>query len=227
MKMKQIAIDGPAGAGKSTIAKEVSKRLGFVYVDTGAMYRTLALACIENGTDTQDEAAAAACCSAADIDIRYENGVQQMYLSGRCVSRDIRREDVGTAASHVARYSGVRSRLVALQQELGSRYDVVMDGRDIGTTVLPDADLKIYLTASVQCRAERRFKELGDRNVPCDIEKIKKDIESRDLNDMTREISPLRQAEDAIVVDTSDMDIDQVTGRIMELFETVSREEAE
>ena len=219
--MKQIAIDGPAGAGKSTIAREVSKRLGFVYVDTGAMYRTLALACLESGTDTQDEAAVCACCAAADIDIRYEEGVQQMYLSGRCVSSDIRRENVGTAASHVAKYSGVRQRLVAMQQEIGRRYNVVMDGRDIATAVLPDADLKIYLTASVQCRAQRRFKELADKNIPRDIEEIKKDIEARDLNDMTREISPLKQAGDAVLVDTSDMTVDQVTEKIIELFKVV------
>ena len=216
--MRQIAIDGPAGAGKSTIAKEISRRLGFVYVDTGAMYRTLALACLEAGADTNDEEAACRCCAAADIDIRYEGGAQEMYLAGRCVSGDIRREDVGKAASQIAKYAGVRERLVAMQRHLGQEYDVVMDGRDIGTTVLPDADLKIYLTATVQCRAARRFRELEEKGTACDFDEIKKDIVARDLCDMTREISPLRQAEEAVVVDTSDMNIEEVADKITGLF---------
>lgn len=216
--MSQIAIDGPAGAGKSTVARETAKRLGFVYVDTGAMYRTLALACIEKGVDTGDEAAASKCCAEADVNTVYEDGVQQMYLNGRCVSEDIRQEKVSEGASQVARHAAVRKRLVAMQRELGRRYDVVMDGRDIGTTVLPDAELKIYLTASSECRAMRRYWELSGKGVFCCPDDIKRDIEARDLSDMTREISPLRQAEDAVLVDTSDMDIGQVTGRIIELY---------
>lgn len=215
----QIAIDGPAGAGKSTIAKELARILGFMYVDTGAMYRTAALSCLKNNIDFENEDDVSKNCDDADIKIIYEDGVQKMFLDGENVSEKIRREEVGNAASKVAKYSGVRKKLVKLQQELAKKYDVIMDGRDIGTMVLPDAQLKIYLTASVEKRAERRFKELLEKGLECRLEEIEKDIEQRDYNDMHRKESPLKKAEDAIEVDTSDMTIAEVTEAIKSLYE--------
>lgn len=213
--MKQIAIDGPAGAGKSTVAKAAAEKLGFVYVDTGAMYRTIALACILKGADADNEKTVSRICANADIDIRYIGGVQHMFLDCEDVSESIRKEEVGKAASAVARYGAVRERLVQLQQELGKRYDVVMDGRDIGTKVLPKADLKIFLTASVSCRALRRFKELTEKGEKCDLEVIREDISKRDYNDSHRAISPLVKAADAVEVDTSDMSIEEVSDFII------------
>lgn len=215
----QIAIDGPAGAGKSTIAKELARILGFMYVDTGAMYRTAALSCLKNNIDFENEDDVSKNCDDADIKIIYEDGVQKMFLDGVNVSEKIRREEVGNAASKVAKYPGVRKKLVKLQQELAKKYDVIMDGRDIGTMVLPDAQLKIYLTASVEKRAERRFKELLEKGLECRLEEIEKDIEQRDYNDMHRKESPLKKAEDAIEVDTSDMTIAEVTEAIKRLYE--------
>lgn len=215
----QIAIDGPAGAGKSTIAKELARILGFMYVDTGAMYRTAALSCLKNNIDFENEDDVSKNCDDADIKIIYEDGVQKMFLDGENVSEKIRREEVGNAASKAAKYSGVRKKLVKLQQELAKKYDVIMDGRDIGTMVLPDAQLKIYLTASVEKRAERRFKELLEKGLECRLEEIEKDIEQRDYNDMHRKESPLKKAEDAIEVDTSDMTIAEVTDAIKSLYE--------
>ncbi len=215
----QIAIDGPAGAGKSTIAKELARILGFMYVDTGAMYRTAALSCLKNNIDFENEDDVSKNCDDADIKIIYEDGVQKMFLDGVNVSEKIRREEVGNAASKVAKYPGVRKKLVKLQQELAKKYDVIMDGRDIGTMVLPDAQLKIYLTASVEKRAERRFKELLEKGLECRLEEIEKDIEQRDYNDMHRKESPLKKAEDAIEVDTSDMTIVEVTEAIKRLYE--------
>lgn len=215
----QIAIDGPAGAGKSTIAKELARILGFMYVDTGAMYRTAALSCLKNNIDFENEDDVSKNCDDADIKIIYEDGVQKMFLGGVNVSEKIRREEVGNAASKVAKYPGVRKKLVKLQQELAKKYDVIMDGRDIGTMVLPDAQLKIYLTASVEKRAERRFKELLEKGLECRLEEIEKDIEQRDYNDMHRKESPLKKAEDAIEVDTSDMTIAEVTEAIKRLYE--------
>ena len=215
----QIAIDGPAGAGKSTIAKELARILGFMYVDTGAMYRTAALSCLKNNIDFENEDDVSKNCDDADIKIIYEDGVQKMFLDGVNVSEKIRREEVGNAASKVAKYPGVRKKLVKLQQELAKKYDVIMDGRDIGTMVLPDAQLKIYLTASVEKRAERRFKELLEKGLECRLEEIEKDIEQRDYNDMHRKESPLKKAADAIEVDTSDMTIVEVTEAIKRLYE--------
>ena len=218
--MRQIAIDGPAGAGKSTIAKEVAKRLGFVYIDTGAMYRTLALACINKGVDIDEEETVSETAEAADIDIRYIDGVQHMFLENEDVSGMIRTEEVSKAASDSSRYIRVRERLVALQQELGERYDVVMDGRDIGTVVLPNADLKIFMTASVEVRAQRRYKEYIEKGQDADLESIRQDIISRDYNDTHRENSPLKKAEDAIEIDTSFMSIDDVADEVIKLFRT-------
>lgn len=215
--MYNIAIDGPAGAGKSTIAKIVAKELGFIYVDTGAMYRTLALACFRDGIDTSDEAAVVAKCESVEVTLGYEDGTQKVYLNGEDVSAEIRREEIGNLTSAIAVYPGVRKILVALQKDLAAKNDVVMDGRDIGTAVLPNADLKIYLTASVETRAKRRYDELVEKGQTCDLKEIEKDIEDRDYRDMNREVSPLSQADDAVLVDSSDMTIDEVVAKIISL----------
>ena len=215
--MYNIAIDGPAGAGKSTIAKIVAKELGFIYVDTGAMYRSLALACFRDGIDTSDEAAVVAKCESVEVTLGYEDGTQKVYLNGEDVSAEIRREEIGNLTSAIAVYPGVRKILVALQKDLAAKNDVVMDGRDIGTAVLPNADLKIYLTASVETRAKRRYDELVEKGQTCDLKEIEKDIEDRDYRDMNREVSPLSQADDAVLVDSSDMTIDEVVAKIISL----------
>ena len=216
--MGNIAIDGPAGAGKSTIAKMVAKDLGFVYVDTGAMYRAMALHMINNGVQSDDAAKISSTCQSADITIKYENGEQVVYLNGENVNGKIRTEEVGKMASVSSANGDVRKKLVELQQKLASEIDVVMDGRDIGTVVLPDALLKVYLTASSRVRAERRYKELVAKGTECDIDVIEKDIIDRDYRDMHRENSPLMQAEDAVLVDSSDMTIYEVAEKIISLY---------
>ena len=205
-----IAIDGPAGAGKSTIAKKLAKKLAFVYVDTGAMYRAMAYYFLQHNIDAKDENAIEATCPDVDVTITYENGEQQVLLNGENVNGVIRNEEVGNMASSTSVYPVVRKKLVELQRQLAKSADVIMDGRDIGTTVLPDAFCKIYLTASVDARAKRRYDELAQKGEKCDYDIIKKDIEQRDYQDMHREISPLKQADDAVLVDTSDMNIEQV-----------------
>ncbi len=212
-----IAIDGPAGAGKSTIAKIVAKKLGYIYVDTGAMYRAMALYLLRQGVDPKDAEAVSEKCREADITIRYENGEQVVYLNGENVNAFLRTEQVGNMASVSSANPDVRRKLVELQQKLAADADVVMDGRDIGTCVLPNAEVKVYLTASSKVRAKRRFDELTAKGEKCDIDVIEKDIVERDYQDMTREISPLKQAEDAILVDSSDMTIEEVADRIMTL----------
>lgn len=209
-----IAIDGPAGAGKSTIAKRVAHELGFIYVDTGAMYRAIALYFLENQIDASEEEAVREAVSKIRVSITYENGEQQILLNGENVTSSIRREEVGNMASVTSAYPAVRKKLLSLQQELAASADVIMDGRDIGTCVLPKAPLKIYLTASVKTRAKRRFEELTEKGIACNIEEICKDIEERDYRDMHREVSPLCQAEDAVLVDSSDMTIREVTDTI-------------
>ena len=213
-----IAIDGPAGAGKSTIAKLVAKRLGFIYVDTGAMYRAMALYMIKNGISAEESEKISSTCKSADITIKHENGEQVVYLNGENVNGLIRTEEVGNMASASSVNMDVREKLVELQQKLAATTDVVMDGRDIGTVVLPDARLKIYLTASSEVRAKRRFKELTEKGIECDIKVIEQDIIDRDYRDMHREISPLKQADDAIYFDSSDMTIEEVAEKIMELY---------
>ena len=212
-----VAIDGPAGAGKSTIAKRIARRLGYIYVDTGAMYRAMAYYLIQNQVDAADQEAIAAACQHADISICYQDGEQVVLLNGENVNAYLRTEAVGNMASVSSVVPEVRKKLVELQQKLARETDVVMDGRDIGTVVLPDADVKVYLTASVKTRAKRRFLELQEKGEAADLAKIAADIEDRDYRDMHRDISPLRQAEDATLVDSSDMTIDQVVERILEL----------
>ncbi len=209
-----IAIDGPAGAGKSTIAKRLAAELSYIYVDTGAMYRAMALYFMERGISASDEQAINDLCEDIDITIAYEAGEQQVYLNGANVSDRIRTEEVGNMASLTSVYAKVRAKLVELQHALAKRANVIMDGRDIGTCVLPDAQVKIYLTASVETRAKRRYDELQAKGVSCDIGKIERDIEKRDYQDMNREISPLRQAKDAHLVDSSALDIDEVVSAI-------------
>ena len=212
-----VAIDGPAGAGKSTIAKRIARRLGYIYVDTGAMYRAMAYYLIQNQVDAADQEAIAAACQHADISIYYQDGEQVVLLNGENVNAYLRTEAVGNMASVSSVVPEVRKKLVELQQKLARETDVVMDGRDIAPVVLPDADVKVYLTASVETRAKRRFLELQEKGEPADLAKIAADIEDRDYRDMHRDISPLRQAEDATLVDSSDMTIDQVVERILEL----------
>lgn len=212
-----IAIDGPAGAGKSTIAKKLAQELGYVYVDTGAMYRAMAYYFLQQGIDKTDEAAINAAVDGADVTIRYVDGAQQVLLNGEDVTGSLRSEQVGNMASNTSVYQAVRVKLVALQQKLAQTTDVIMDGRDIGTCVLPDAQVKIYLTASVGTRAKRRYDELVEKGEEPDLEKIEADIEERDYRDMHREMSPLRQADDAVLVDSSEMNIEQVVSAILEI----------
>ncbi len=214
-----IAIDGPAGAGKSTIAKHLASKYSFVYVDTGAMYRSMALFYLRQGTDITDEAAVSGLCDDISIVIRYEGGSQHLILNGEDVTGLIRTEEVGNTASKISVYGAVRAKLVRLQQELAKTTDVVMDGRDIGTVVLPDARVKIYLTASVETRAKRRFDELKAKGETPDLATIEEDIRTRDERDMNREISPLRKADDAVEVDSSAMDIDAVVDAISDIIE--------
>lgn len=212
-----VAIDGPAGAGKSTIAKRVAKQLGFIYVDTGAMYRAMALYLIRNNVRRDNQEEIAMCCQDADVSIRHENGEQMVLLNGENVNGFIRTEEVGNMASVSSTNLKVREKLVELQKKLAAEQDVIMDGRDIGTCVLPKADVKVYLTASSAVRAKRRFKELEEKGQECNLEQIEADIIERDHRDMTREHSPLKQAEDAILIDSSDMTIDEVVEAICEL----------
>ncbi len=214
-----IAIDGPAGAGKSTIAKKIAKQLGFIYVDTGAMYRAMALHILRKEIAADDSVAISQACEDADITIVYENGEQVVLLNGENVNGFIRTEEVGNMASASSVNGDVRKKLVSLQQKLAKTADVIMDGRDIGTCVLPDANVKVYLTASSAVRAKRRFDELTAKGVDCDLDTIEKDIIERDERDMNREISPLKQADDAILLDSSDLSIDEVVEKIIGLTE--------
>lgn len=213
-----IAIDGPAGAGKSTIAKKLAKELSFIYVDTGAMYRAMALYFLEAGIAAKDEAAISRDCGNVTVTIAYEKEEQQVLLNGENVTGKLRTEQVGNMASAISVYPKVREKLVALQQKLAEDADVIMDGRDIGTCVLPNAQVKIYLTASVDTRANRRYEELTAKGQSCDLAEIARDIRERDARDMNREISPLRQAEDAVLVDTSDMTIEEVVSVIHNIY---------
>ena len=215
-----IAIDGPAGAGKSTIAKRLAKQLGFIYIDTGAMYRAMGYYfAVKEGIDIKSEADVAAACPEVEVTIAYENGEQQVYVNGENLSGVIRTEQAGTMASTISVYPVVRAKLVESQQKLAENADVIMDGRDIGTVVLPNAQVKIYLTASVSTRAKRRYDELKAKGMECCIEEIEKDIMDRDYRDMNRETSPLKQAEDAVLVDSSEMTIQEVCDAIIAVYE--------
>ena len=214
-----VAIDGPAGAGKSTVAKAVAADKNFIYVDTGAMYRAMALYFLRKGIDKADEKAIQDACKDVEITIAYENGVQQVILNGENISGQIRTEEVGNMASATSVYLPVREKLVELQKELAKKADVVMDGRDIGTCVLPGADVKVYLTASSGVRAKRRYKELLEKGEACSLEEIEKDIIDRDYRDMHRENSPLVQAQDAGLLDSSDMTLKQVVDAIEKMIE--------
>ncbi len=214
-----IAIDGPAGAGKSTIAKTVAKKLGFIYVDTGAMYRAIALYMLRNEVEKDEEQVATQVAN-ADVKIVYADGEQQVLLNGENVSAYIRTEEVGNMASFVAKTEAVRAKLLELQRNLAATEDVIMDGRDIGTHVLPNAEVKIYLTASSAERANRRYKELCEKGVSCDLKEIEKDIIARDEQDMNRKIAPLKQAADATLIDSSHMTIDQVVEEIICIYES-------
>ncbi len=216
-----IAIDGPAGAGKSTIAKRLAKDLGFIYIDTGAMYRAMGYYFAVNmGVDLDNAEEVAAACPKVEVTIAYENGEQQVYVNGENLSSVIRTERGGEMASKVSVYPVVRTKLVESQQKLAQNADVIMDGRDIGTVVLPNAQVKIFLTASSLTRAKRRYDELTAKGMECNLEEIEKDIIERDYRDMNRETSPLKQAEDAVLVDTSEMNIDEVVSAIREIYES-------
>ncbi|MCR4781921.1 MAG: (d)CMP kinase [Lachnospiraceae bacterium] len=217
-----IAIDGPAGAGKSTIARRAARELGFLYVDTGAMYRAVALYMINNNIDFSDEEKVSLAVKNVNIDLCYENDEQQILLNGKNVNSLIRTPEVSATASKTSSYKAVRERLLDLQKDIAAKNSVLMDGRDIGTVVLPNAELKIFLTASSKVRGERRYKELIERGEKADLSSIIKDIEKRDEQDRNRAIAPLKQADDAVLVDTSDMSIDEVVNRIIELKNSIS-----
>ena len=209
-----IAIDGPAGAGKSTIAKLVAKEKGYIYVDTGAMYRGLAIHFLKKGIQPDEKEKIIDACKDAEVSIGYEDGAQQIYLNGENITSMLREEAVGNMASISSAVPEVRAKLLDLQRNLAKEKDVVMDGRDIGTHVLPNADVKIYLTASVECRANRRFKELTEKGIACNYDEIAQDIQERDTRDMNREIAPLKKADDVVLVDSSDMTIEEVVKAI-------------
>ena len=213
-----VAIDGPAGAGKSTIAKRVAKERDFIYIDTGAMFRAMAIHFLRCGIAADDHEKISNAVKDVSVTISYVNGEQQVFLNGENVTGQLRTEEVGNMASASSVVGDVRKKLLELQRNLAASANVVMDGRDIGTVVLPNADVKVYLTASVEVRAQRRYKELIEKGQAADLEQIKKDIEERDYRDMNREIAPLRQAEDAILVDSSSMTIDENVQAILDLI---------
>ncbi len=213
----QIAIDGPAGAGKSTIAKIVAKKRNAIYVDTGAMYRAIAIYMVRKNVDGYDEKAVSDAVSDANVTFGYVEGTQHVYLNGEDVTPYLREESTGNMASLTSKYAKVREALTKMQQEYAAANDVVMDGRDICTVVLPKADVKVYLTASSAVRAKRRYDELISKGVEADLAKIEEEIIARDHQDMTREVAPLKKAEDATEIDSSYMTIDEVADRILSL----------
>lgn len=221
MKKINIAIDGPAGAGKSTIAKLAAEKLEFIYVDTGAMYRAMALYCIRQNIGADDEENVVKMCDRADVTIRYVEGEQHVLLNGENVNGFIRTEEVSRMTSAVSVYKEVREKLLSLQRSIAANNNVIMDGRDIGSNVLPDAELKIYLTASVKTRAKRRYLEQVLKGLDVKIEEIEEEIEKRDYRDMHRECAPLKIAEGAEILDTSDMSIDEVVQTIIDMVEKI------
>ena len=215
MQTINIAIDGPAGAGKSTIAKMVSAEMGYIYVDTGAMYRAVALYLTENNIPDEE---AEKHMEEVEVSLKFVDGAQRVYLGDRDVSDLIRTPEISMAASRTSAIPAVRARLFDLQQKLARENNIIMDGRDIGTVVLPNADVKIFLTASAEERANRRFKELAEKPDCPTYEEILKDIIQRDYNDMNRETAPLKQAEDAVLVDTTELTLEQSAARIAEII---------
>ena len=223
MKKFAVAVDGPAGSGKSTVAKEIAKALGILYIDTGAMYRTVGMACLKKGIDPANESAVVASLDDLDMKIFPEAGGQRILLDGEDITSRIRTEEIGKAASSVAAYQKVREKLVEIQQGLAKEQSVIMDGRDIGTKVLPDAEVKIYLDASVEERAKRRVGELEAQGKTADLETIREEIAQRDYQDMHRENSPLCRAEDAVNVDTTGLDIPAVTEKLLALIAEITK----
>lgn len=215
MKTIKIALDGPSGSGKSTIAKILSAKLDILYLDTGAMYRATALKALKSGVDTFDEKGVLGFINDLKLEIKYENGKQQTYLDGENVSDKIREPQVSMAASNISSLKCVRLKMVEMQRKIAETTSCVLDGRDIGSYVLPNADYKFYITAGVNVRAERRFKELTEKGYNVDFDSLKKEIEERDYNDSHREFSPLVKAKDAIEIDTSNMTVEQVISTIM------------
>lgn len=210
MKLFSIAIDGPAGAGKSTFAKRLAKDLGFVYVDTGAIYRSVGLFAFINGIAIEDIEKVAECLGDVKIEVSYDDsGTQHMILNGSDVSKEIRLPEISTYASAVSALPQVREFLLNLQRDFAKRYNVIMDGRDIGTVVLPDADLKIFLSASIEARAKRRYNELLEKNIKTTFEEVESDMVARDEHDSHRAVAPLRQAKDAVFVDTTDLSLEE------------------
>lgn len=214
-----VAMDGPVGAGKSTIADEVARRLGILHLDTGAMYRALGLAAIRRGIDMQDEDAVTDMCRRVDITVRYEQGGQRTLVDGEDVTAHLRTQEVSMAASAVSRYRGVRQAMVALQQKLAATTDMLVDGRDIGTVVLPRATIKIYLTASAEERAHRRWAQLQEKGAADTFEQVLEELRQRDWQDMHRDVDPLRQAEDAVLVDSTGLQFEQTVEKILALVE--------
>ncbi len=210
MKLFSIAIDGPAGAGKSTFAKRLAKDLGFVYVDTGAIYRSVGLFAFKNGIAIEDIEKVAECLGDVKIEVSYDDGgTQHVMLNGSDVSKEIRLPEISTYASAVSALPQVREFLLNLQRDFAKRYNVIMDGRDIGTVVLPDADLKIFLSASIEARAKRRYNELLEKNIKTTFEEVESDMVARDEHDSHRAVAPLRQAKDAVFVDTTDLSLEE------------------
>lgn len=222
MKKISIAIDGPSASGKSSIAKIVAKKLNYVYIDTGAMYRSVGYYCLKNNIDLKDESAVSEALK--NINITMDNN-NTIYLNGCDVSNEIRTDQVSMSASEISKYQEVREFLVNQQRQMANVGGVILDGRDIGTVVLPNAELKIYQCASVETRAKRRYLENQQRGLACDFEKIKKEIEERDYQDMNRKISPLKKADDAILLDTSNLDIDEVVEKVLKLVKQTIKEE--
>jgi cytidylate kinase len=219
MKYKSIAVDGPSGAGKSTLARMLAQALGFLYVDTGAIYRTVALHILRSGVSPEDTTAVTALLDEISVDLKHgDDGLQHMYLGGEDVTQEIRRNEVSHCASGIAGIQAVRAFLLQMQRDLAMRQNVIMDGRDIGTVVLPCADIKIFLTASPQARARRRHAELLERGQSCDLEAVLTDIIERDRRDASRAAAPLKQADDAILVDTTGISLEQ---SLQVLLETI------
>ena len=219
--MINIAIDGPAGAGKSSVAKLCAKELGFIYIDTGALYRAIGIAALRKGFDTKNEKDVTSILPEISLSLKFVDGEQRVILSGEDVSRDIRLPEASMAASNVSAIPAVRSFLLDMQKKFARENNCIMDGRDIGTVILPDAQLKIFLTASAEVRADRRYKELIEKGTPKDYNELLEEIKERDYNDSHRAIAPLKPADDAVVVDSSDMPIEAVVAKIVSLAKEV------